>query len=73
MEKTIRARYKSGVTEENLEMKEGGEVKITVSSLPVDEKAREAIKATADAWSGEVNCDELLRDIYETRRLSARP
>ena len=73
MEKTIRARYKKGVIEplEKLELEEGEEVKITVSSLPADEMAREAIKATAGAWSGEVNCDELTKDIYDARRLSA--
>ena len=73
MEKTIRARYKKGVIEplEKLELEEGEEVEITVSSLPEDERAREAIKATAGAWGGEVNCDELIKDIYENRRLSA--
>jgi predicted DNA-binding antitoxin AbrB/MazE fold protein len=73
MEKTIRARYKKGVIEplEKLDLEEGAEVEITVSSLSSGERAREAIKATAGAWSGEVNCDELIKDIYEDRRLSA--
>ncbi|MBM3158007.1 MAG: DUF104 domain-containing protein [Chloroflexi bacterium] len=73
MEKTIRARYKKGVIEplEKLELEEGVEVEVTVSSLPADKRAREAIKATAGAWDGEVNCDELIKDIYEARRLSA--
>jgi predicted DNA-binding antitoxin AbrB/MazE fold protein len=73
MEKTIKARYKKGLIEplEKLDLEEGEEVEITVSSLPVNERAREAIKATAGAWNGEVNCDELIKDIYEARRLSA--
>jgi len=73
MEKTIRARYKKGVIEplEKLELEEGVEVEVTISSLPEVERAREAIKATAGAWDGEVNCDELIKDIYEARRLSA--
>ncbi len=73
MEKTVRARYKKGVIEplEKLDLEEGEEVEITVSPLPEDERAREALKATAGAWGGEVNCDELLKDLYEARRLSA--
>ena len=73
MEKTIRARYKKGIIEplEKLDLEEGEELEITVSSLPADERAREALKATAGSWRGEVDCDRLLKDIYEARRLSA--
>ncbi len=73
MEKKIRARYKKGLIEplEKLELEEGEEVEITVSSLPGSEMAREAIRATAGAWREAVGCDELIKDIYETRRLSA--
>ncbi len=73
MEKTIRARYRKGLIEplEKLELEEGEEVEITVSSLAGPERAREAIKATAGAWREAVDCDELIKDVYETRRLSA--
>lgn len=76
MEKTIRAKYNKGVIEplEKLELEEGEEVEITVSSLPAAERAREVIRAIASAWREAVDCDELIKDIYETRGLSvARP
>lgn len=73
MEKTIRGRYKKGLIEplEKLNLEEGEELEITVSSLPGSEMAREAIRATAGAWSKVVDCDELVKDIYENRRVSA--
>jgi predicted DNA-binding antitoxin AbrB/MazE fold protein len=73
MEKTIRARYREGLIEplEKLELEEGEEVEITVSCLPPAVRAKEAIKATSGAWREAVDCDGLIRDIYETRRLSA--
>lgn len=73
MEKTIRARYKKGLIEplEKLELEEGEELEITVSSLPGSERAREAIRATAGAWREVVDCDELVKGIYDNRRVSA--
>jgi len=73
MEKTIRARYRKGLIQplEKLELEEGEEVEVTVSSLSGPDGAREAIRATAGAWRETVDCDELIKDVYETRRLSA--
>lgn len=73
MEKIIRARYKRGLIEplEKLELEEGEEVEITVSSLPGAGMAREALRATAGAWRETVDFDDLIKDIYRTRRLSA--
>jgi len=52
MEKTIKARYKKGLIEplEKLELEEGEEVEITISSLTGSGRDREAIRATAGAW-----------------------
>lgn len=74
MEKTIRAKFKKGVIEplEKLELKEGEEVEVTISPLSETEKTLDAIRSTAGAWRETVNCEELIKDIYESRRLSAR-
>jgi len=74
MEKTIRARFKKGVLEplEELELKEGEEIRVTISTLSEAEKTLEAIRSTAGAWRKTVDCEQLLKDIYESRRLSAK-
>lgn len=72
MEKTIRAKFKNGVIEplEKLELKEGKEIKVIISVLSETEKTIEAIRSTAGAWKETINCEELIKDIYESRRLS---
>jgi predicted DNA-binding antitoxin AbrB/MazE fold protein len=74
MEKTIRAKFKKGVIEplEKLELKEGEEVEVTLSTPSRVKKALEAIRSTAGAWKETIDCEELIKDIYESRRLSAR-
>ncbi len=36
------------------------------------EKTIEAIRSTAGAWKETINCEELIKDIYESRRLSSK-
>ena len=74
MEKTIRAKFKNGVIEplEKLGLKEGKEIKVIISVLSETEKTIEAIRSTAGAWKETVNCEELIKDIYESRRLSSK-
>jgi len=74
MEKIIKAKFSNGVIKplEKLELKEGEEIKVTISSLSETEKTLEAIRSTAGAWKKTVNCEKLIKDIYESRRLSAK-
>lgn len=54
MNRTIKARFTRGVLEllEEVELKEGDEVTIFISSLPSNEDAITALKSTAGSWKG---------------------
>lgn len=73
LEKIIRAKYRKGIIEplEKLEMEEEEEVQISAPSLPTNERSRNTIKAPAGALRKTVDCDELIKEIYKTPRLSA--
>ena len=72
----VRARFHKGKIEplEPLDFPEGEEILVTIS-----ERARpretllEALRATAGAWKGLVDAEDLKRRIYEDRLLSTRP
>ena len=72
----IRVRFHKGKLEplEPLDLPEGEEILVTIS-----ERARpreslvEALRATAGAWKGLVDAEDLKRRIYEDRLLSTRP
>jgi predicted DNA-binding antitoxin AbrB/MazE fold protein len=72
MAKTIRAKFKGGIFEplEKIELEEGKEVEVIIPAKI--EKVLEALKETAGAWKDTINCEKLLKDIYESRRLSAK-
>ena len=74
MQKTIKARFKKGIIEplEKLDLAEGEEVSVTISTLSETGKTLDAIRSTAGAWKDTVNCDELIKDIYESRRASRK-
>ena len=50
----VRARYSKGVLEplENLELREGEEIIISVKEVPMPKRTLKALKATAGAWKG---------------------
>ncbi len=73
MEKTIRAKYSKGVIKplEKLELPEGKEITVTIidiASVP----NRDAFRKSAGAWSGTINADELIENIYKDRTLLTR-
>ena len=78
MGKTIKARFSKGMIEplEKVEIREG-EV-ITISILEATSKIEkrnfsEALKKTAGGWESLIDCDELIRNIYNDRLIATRP
>ena len=70
MEKTIRAKFRNGMIEplEKLEIEEGKEFLITVKdALDLEDRFEKAM----GSWKGKIDCERLVKDIYESRRLSA--
>jgi predicted DNA-binding antitoxin AbrB/MazE fold protein len=70
MERTIRAKYRNGVIEplEKLDLEEGKEFLITVKEPLVSE---DRFEKSMGSWKGTIDCEQLIKDIYESRRLSA--
>ena len=70
MERTIRAKFKNGVIEplEKLELEEGEEFLITVRG-PLNPEGR--FEKAMGSWKGTIDCEQLIKDIYKSRRLSA--
>ena len=75
MPKEIRARFSKGVLEpmEKLELREGDEVLISVRMAPSVQRTLKALRATAGAWRGTHDPEELKRSIYANRLISTRP
>ena len=74
MLRTIRAKFTGGALKplERLDLEEGAEVTVSIEdSLPSDEAIR-ALRATAGAWKGKHNPDELKRMLYEARITGSR-
>ena len=71
METTIRAKFNRGVIEplERLEIEEGKEVLITVREVDSEDRFLKA----AGGWKGTVDCEKLIKDIYNDRLLRTRP
>ena len=67
MEKTIKAKFNKGVLEllEGVELKEGEEIFITIKALPTEDRFKEA----AGAWKDTIDCEQLLKDIYKSRKI----
>lgn len=78
MEKTIKARFSKGLIEplEKLDFKEGEEIIVIISEIPLKGKRksfREALRATAGGWKDLVDCEDLKRNIYNDRLIATRP
>ena len=70
MERTIKAKFKNGVIEplEKLELEEGREFLITVRDFLGPE---DRFEKAMGSWRERIDCEQLINDIYESRRLSA--
>lgn len=74
MPKTVRARFVNGrlVPADRLDLPEGKEVTVTILEIP-GRKDREVSCRAAGAWKGTIVAEDLIRNIYADRLLSARP
>ena len=69
MTRTVRARVTHGLLTpiEPLDLPEGSEVEVTVSSLGEPASAADAIRATSGAWANLLDCEAFERSLYERR------
>ncbi len=70
MTRTVRARTTRGLLApmEPLDLPEGSEVELTVTTPAGKEGAVAAIRATSGAWADLLDCEEFERSIYARRR-----
>jgi len=78
MPKTLKARFSKGVIEplEKVEIGEGEEITISILKTPprsVKRRFSEALRKTAGGWKDLIDCDELIKNIYNDRLIATRP
>jgi predicted DNA-binding antitoxin AbrB/MazE fold protein len=78
MGKTIKARFSKGMIEplEKVKIREGEVITISILEATSNIEKRnfsEALKKTAGGWEGLIDCDELIRNIYNDRLIATRP
>ena len=75
MAREIRARFTKGKIEplEEIDLEEGAEVRVIIPEPAPGKSVIEALRATAGAWKGTHDPEELKRNIYENRLISTRP
>ena len=69
MTRTVRARITHGMLAPNepLDLPEGSEVELTVTTTAGKEGTVDAIRATSGAWADLLDCEEFERSIYARR------
>jgi predicted DNA-binding antitoxin AbrB/MazE fold protein len=72
MEKIIKARFLEGVFRpiEAVELEEGKEVIVTIKENP--EEKKDLFESAIGGWRGKIDCEKLIKDIYETRKISVK-
>lgn len=75
MVREVRGRFSNGVVLplEELDLTEGSEVVIAVKDDPPLERKRKALRASAGAWKGLHDPDDLIRNLYASRLIQSRP
>ena len=75
MVREIKGRFSGGIVLplEETDLEEGEEVVIAVNDEPSLERRRTALRASAGAWKGLNDPDELIRNIYASRLIQSRP
>jgi Protein of unknown function DUF104. len=71
MEKTIKARFLEGIFKpvETVELEEGTEVIVTIKEIA--KETTDAFERAAGSWMDLVDTEQLIKDIYESRRIRA--
>ena len=74
MARRIKARFTRGKIEplEDLDLKEGDELTITIGERVKASTAKEALTRAAGAWKGTLDFDAYLQDLYAARREPGR-
>ena len=75
MAREIKARFSKGKLEplEEIDLEEGEEVRVIIPERATGKGMLEALRATAGAWKGTHDPEELKRNIYADRLISTRP
>jgi predicted DNA-binding antitoxin AbrB/MazE fold protein len=75
MAREIRAKFSKGVIEplEKVDLEEGEELTIIISERAKGKEMVEALRASAGAWKGTHDPEELKRNIYADRLINDRP
>jgi len=66
----IKAKVSKGMIKplEKLNLEEGKEITVTIKEIPLEDRFSKAM----GGWKGTIDCEQLIKDIYESRRLFAR-
>jgi predicted DNA-binding antitoxin AbrB/MazE fold protein len=74
MGKTIRAKFSKGVIKplEKVDIEEGKEITVTITEVPLKPQ-KDAFERSAGGWKDLIDCDELIKNIYNDRLISTRP
>ncbi len=69
MNQSVRATYLDGVLKPRarLDLQDGAEVVVTISEAAVSEDRFEVMRSSAGSWSGDLDADKLIEDIYADR------
>ena len=75
MTKTLRGTYYAGRIElfEPLELPEGSELVVSVTTEESANAVADATAASAGAWTDLLDCEAFEKEVYENRLLSTRP
>jgi predicted DNA-binding antitoxin AbrB/MazE fold protein len=75
MVREFRAKFSRGKIEplEEVDLKEGDEVRVIIPDHAKGKRLIEALRATAGGWKDLVDGEELKRNIYADRLISTRP
>jgi predicted DNA-binding antitoxin AbrB/MazE fold protein len=74
MRKTIRAKFSKGVIKplEKLDLEEGEEITVTIMKIPKYPEEGNLFTETAGSWKDLIDCDELIKNIYEDWCIATR-
>ncbi len=74
MTRTVDAKFVKGKLEplEPLPLKEGQQVRMTITDVPEGAEQADGLSASAGGWTGLLDVDAFLRDLEESRK-QARP